>query len=237
MILLIVANVDAKGTPFNKRENINLRLEDTISSIKKWIISKIFNKIIIVENSNNISKIYERLEIPNGCDVEFLGYEGQDFPRHYGKGYGIYEELKYTLIHSKLIKLDQKLCIVSGRYYIKNADYIIKNLKYDFSTGMTNNLKYSFSPLFIVDQNILIKYIFPKFEKIDESIGNSFEHQLAKGVLLAISEGINWELPIEVPVIDGYSGTSNQKYYSNKSKTLAIRIYSRFKKFVFEYKT
>jgi hypothetical protein len=236
MKLLIVANVDAKGTPYNKRSDPNIRLSDTIVAINKWFKSNYFKSIIIVENSNNILKIKNKLIIPQNVEVEYLGYDGQSFPRQYGKGFGVYEAIRYALSNSMMLSLESDICVVPGRYYITNAKYILENLKCGFTTGMSNNLSYAFTPLLVARRDHFIKYIFPQFEQMDESQGKSYEHQLAKAVLIAISEGEKWELPIEVPLIDGVSGTSNERYYKSWIKTRLIRIYSRFKKLVFEYK-
>lgn len=236
MKLLITATIDTKGTPFNKRVDHDLRLNDTIIAINKWFKSGIFISIVIVENSNNISKIKGNLIVPSGLKVEFLGYDGQNFPRQFGKGFGVYEAISYALKHSILLSSNSDICVVPGRYFIKNVNYILNNLTCGFSTGLSNNLTYSFTPMLVANPKIFLTYIFPQFEKMDESCGNSFEHQLAKAVLIAVSDGIAWELPIEPPIIDGVSGTSNLRYYTSWHKTFLTKFYFRVKKFMFEYR-
>lgn len=84
------------------------RLSQYAESLKFFIESKAFNKIIFCENSNYGTEglaALEEMARDNGVRLEILSFQGnvQQVERH-GKGYGEGEIMEYVFDHSELVR-------------------------------------------------------------------------------------------------------------------------------------
>jgi len=237
MTLLLLCTFDDSGIINSKRSNVNDRINDYICSFKKWFNNNYFKKIIIIENSGYHSdKINDLiLQYSNNTLIEFIQFKGQDFDRNLGKGYGVYISLKYLLNNSEYLFKSDKLVIITGRYYITNFRKIIENPKYDLISDFQKNLSYAFNPILFCTTDFLNKYLLNELIYSNDFNGVHYEHCLSKSVHKAISDGIKWSLPKEVPLIDGISGTSNSPYYRNLFHKYMILSYSRIKFYIFNF--
>jgi hypothetical protein len=234
-IIIIMCTLDDGGVINSKRTNIAHRILDTKSALIKWLSLSKYQKFIIIENSGYKSTIFtELISIYTNKQIEFLQFNGQNFDRNLGKGYGVLNALKYLEHNSLLFNENEHFVIIPGRYYIKNHEKIL-NIKSDIISDFQNKLSYAFNPLFKCTRNFIINYLVPYLEQTNDSIGVHFEHCLAKAVHSAIASGVNWDLPCEAPIVDGISGTSNLRYYKNNLHKFFIITYSRFKYFFFSF--
>jgi hypothetical protein len=236
--LLIPCTVDATGIANNLRTNIVDRTSDIEQSLENWINLALFSKILIVENSGYKGNLFNSIKKKyiNKVYIEIVIYDGQNFDRKYGKGYGWYASIKKAIENSQLGKNSEIFTIVPGRYFIPNAKKIITNLKCNMMCNLNNNLTFAFSPIAVFTREFIVNYWLPECKKSNESIGMPMEKYQARAVLRAIADGHKWELPSEDPILQAISGTSNMPYMRGFFHTLTLRYYSYLKKFVFEFK-
>lgn len=136
-ILLLTATIAPKpGVPNLKRTDPKSRLQDYERSLQFYLsmLNKGCDAIIFAENSNSdisiLKKVVEDCQLSD--QVEFLSFDGLDYPPHYDRGYGEFRLIDYAMENSKiLLKLNfeknERVVIwkVTGRYVIKNLQKIM----------------------------------------------------------------------------------------------------------------
>ena len=143
-ILLLTATITPKaGVPNLKRTDPKLRLQDYEKSLQFYlsILNKGCDSIIFAENSNSdISTLKDLVDQHNLSDqVEFLVFDGLDYPPKYDRGYGEFKLIDYAMENSKLIprltsEANTRIVIwkATGRYTIRNLQKIFRRQPKDF---------------------------------------------------------------------------------------------------------
>ena len=86
MLLFLTACVNPKGMAYTKLSNPEIRLQQYKDALN-WYLENTSMKILLVENSGcDFSDVYQK-QIREGR-LEFICYDGNDFDRKRGKGYG-----------------------------------------------------------------------------------------------------------------------------------------------------
>jgi len=132
-ILVMTATITPPASvPFLARNDPRLRLKDYEESLKFYLplINQCISTIVFAENSNSdISSLQDLVDRAGfNKQVEFLVFEGLDYPPSYGRAYGEFKLIDYAMEHSQIIKnQDQEAIIwkVTGRYIVKNLCQII----------------------------------------------------------------------------------------------------------------
>lgn len=132
-ILLLTATITPRvGVPNLKRIDPTIRLQDYkealnfyLSGLHQWC-----DAIVFAENSNSdVSELRQLVEHQNLADyVEFIVFDGLDYPPHYDRGYGEFKLLDYAMANSQIINSEVERTVVwkvTGRYIIKNMKQII----------------------------------------------------------------------------------------------------------------
>jgi hypothetical protein len=112
---------------------------------------------------------------------------------------------------------------------------LLKN-KNPLMCDLTRNLSFAFSPVTLFSKDFIKKYWLKFCSETNDSEGRTMEHQQAKAILRAISDGYKWQLPPVSADIIAVSAISNTPYRTNFLHSLIIKYYSYLKKFVFEFK-
>lgn len=206
--LLLTATIDSSNISFMLRSETNDRLNDYVCAINKWTV---FNdlKIVLVENSNfPWEMLKSRLERTD--NIEYLSFNGQNFPRHRGKGYGEICSLEFAFNKSKQLKNSDVIVKCNGRYFFK--DFMKLGLvNSDITGNFSRDLTTMDSRVFAAEPNFF-RYILKYKENIDDSNGIFFEHILSMAVHEYLIDGGRWSrLPFPL-IIDGISGTENRRY-------------------------
>jgi len=216
IIILLTATIDPKGMIYLRRSDPNIREKDYICALK-YYLEHTYQKIVFVENSNyNLEKIYNLVEKYPKERVEILQFNGNDFPRELGKGYGELKIIDYALKNSTYIKENSLVLKINGRLIVKNILLIIKEIsKYEdvyVCVDLYRGLTFADSRIFFFKPGFIINYLLRFHNVINDSKGIVFEDILAKATLLSIADGRKW-LPIVIrPRIFGYSGGKNIRY-------------------------
>jgi hypothetical protein len=231
--ILLTAAIDPKGVIFMQRNNPLVRENDYIESIKKWLENTTYPLVFCENSGYSLHKIEKIIKSYLNRETEILQFDGQDFPREVGKGYGELLTIKYVIQHSTLSKHYDYVIKVNGRYFIKNikkiAEVLVRNHDIYVMADLKNTLEYSDSRVFAFKIAFVLDYLSQFHELINDSAGFYLEHALARAVLRAISDGYKWvPLPAQ-PTIIGYSGTFNTPYRASKIRRLTGEIIKRVK--------
>lgn len=233
-----MCNVDPKNVIHTKRKNIEDRINDFEKSLPFWFNLGFFKNIIVIENSNYDGDLFKKhiKQSTNTKKIELIVYDGQQYDRKLGKGYGWYQQVNKFLKVSKFAKKTDYFVIVTGRYVINNITEMLFNTKVPLMCNINSNLTFAFSPVTLFPKKFLKNYWLEFCSKTNDSKGRTMEHQQAKALLSAISNGYKWQLPPEEPDIDAISAYSNTQYRRNFIYRMILKNYSYLKKFIFEFK-
>ena len=222
-VLLLTGTVNSSGVYLMKRDDTEVRLKDYLQAITKWINQFPEIKIVFVENSN-FSKKALGDKILNHDNFEYLTFSGQDFSRSKGKGFGEINSLEYDFINSKFINNSDYIIKCSGRYFFKGFSKTVKG-DFDVIGNFNSKLNFMDSRVFAFKKTFFLEYFLKYKNIINDSKGVFFEHALAKAVHEALSKDGNWS-PISFPIIiEGYSGTKNQRF---NTRWNILKIYFKF---------
>jgi hypothetical protein len=213
--LLLTCTIDVRGIANMERSDVRLRLDDYLRALGRWLDDPWVRNIVVIENSGYPLDELQALVLrhPSGKQVEFLSFDGQDFPRSLGKGYGETITLRHALEHSQQLRRTDHFLKANGRYYISNVREVLSCMAPTTSVfcNITKSLSYSDSRVFGGDREFLA-YFCKEGARIDDAVGFWFEHALARAALHAIADGRSWQFIRRLPVIEGYSGTLNRLY-------------------------
>ncbi|UKT63279.1 hypothetical protein [Pedobacter mucosus] len=217
-VILLTASVNVKGMVFTNLQDVEIRALHYIEAIKFY-----FNEtqlpIIIAENTNHDFTNALPAEILNSGRIELLSFDGNQFPKTFGKGYGELESIHHAVLHSKFINPNTKIIKVTGRYKVFNIKVFIKSVAKNDNIlcramYFKGQLK-AFSGIFIFDQHFIENYLMANHELMNDSKGIYFEHVLATTFLKYIADGNKFALLCAYPRLLGISGTENIQHRTN----------------------
>ena len=125
-LIILTSCLNTNNCHSIKRSKFETRLNDYQKSFLSWKNNTNYN-ILIIENSNN-GKYFSEFESDR---IEVITFDGNDFPRHLGKGYGERKSILYAINNSKKFSNIDKYFIITGRYFIHNINDWIKELNDD----------------------------------------------------------------------------------------------------------
>lgn len=234
--ILLTATIDPKGIVFLKRNNPIVRENDYIKSMKRWMEMQQF-PIVFCENSDyNIDKIKNIVKKHKKKKIEILQFDGQCFPREFGKGYGEVIIINYAIRHSKIIKSSDYIIKVTGRYIVENikkmTERLLRNSDIYVMADFKNNLTWADSSVFAFKSSFIVDYLLKFQNLLNDSKGFYFEHALARAICRAIGDGYKWVPLPHKPIVIGYSGTSDTPYKASKVRWLSGEVIHKIKNYL-----
>ena len=229
-ILIMTATITPpSGVPLLARTDSHLRLKDYEESLKFYLplVNRGLSSIVFVENSNSDSSSLQNIVTQAGLNdqVEFLFFNGLDYPPIYGRAYGEFKLIDYAMAHSRTIKNQDKNAIfwkVTGRYIVKNICQVIdrKPSSFDIYCNLRKIPK-RWGDMFLLGwtlkgyqaclHNIHHKLIADEAGLIqpEEVFIDLLEHS-AKDIKLVGRFNLT-------PLVDGVRGSDNQNYSQGRS--------------------
>lgn len=218
--LVLHATVDVRGVVFVKRDDPNERFEDYRQGLSQWVTRNDFDKLIFVENSgydiSELRAITDR-SLLDKESVEFLSFDGQDFPRELGKGYGETLNFEYVLNNSKILSEDDMLIRSNGRYYVENMHAFFEALQAPTEILIEFRQYLGYADVTVLGGTVdfFRRYICPYGREVNDSMGYFMEHAYARAAHRALADGLVWRPFPEVPSVVGFSGTDNVRKKEN----------------------
>ena len=219
LYLLLTATVDVGGVNSARNDPLE-RLADYDWALEQWLRCTTVDGLVFVENSGyDVAGLRSTAEQSgvDGRPVEFLVFDGQDFPRHLGKGYGENVNLDHVLRNSELLGEDDLLLRVNGRNYVENIDAFCAAMRptTDILCDFKEYLTWGDGRVLGGSRKFFANYVVPYGRDVDDSRGYYFEHALARAIHRGIADGLAWKPFPEPPRISGVSGTSNTSHAEN----------------------
>ena len=139
-ILLLTATITPpSGVPDLRRTSPLHRMADYRRALEFYceLPETIITHIVFVENSGtDISPLREVvLKRHASHRVEFVTFNGLDYPSNYGRGYGEFKLMDYAVGHSDILRSAQshdRLWKVTGRYRVLNLPKLLKTAPAQF---------------------------------------------------------------------------------------------------------
>lgn len=218
--VILTCTIDVKGVAFMERSNIDDRFNDYYSALEMWLRATEADSIVFVENSGYDLSLFKELAAKYAHkSVEFISFDGQDFDRALGKGYGEMLALKRVFDSSKLLSEKGWFVKVNGRYFIPRFEEVAKVLatKPDIMCDLSKNLTWADSRVFGGVNKFFESHLFHELLKVNDTKGLYFEHALVAATLRGIADGLSWKLAPFVAIV-GVSGTANEVYKRSRFK-------------------
>lgn len=179
-----------------------------------FYLSKTNLKIVFAENTNTYIGDKYQSYIDRGR-LEFITFEGNSYPKKFGKGYGEALIIKYTLEHSNLIRQSQQILKITGRHLVRNIGALIsqtcdRNTVYANIVRFAKTKYYCQSDFFIAPLEFYNTLFLSRIEEINDSNEAFFESLLYDCTKVWRKMGKTYKeflLPI---VVTGQSGTTGE---------------------------
>jgi len=229
--ILLTATIAPYNVPGLKRTDSEQRENDYIEALKFYLQFNL--PIIFCENSNTKSETILEILKNSKTKFEYLTFKSQLSIE--GKGKGEAEILSYAFLNSTIVKTSTSIIKITGRYKVKNfLNQINKINNGSIYVNLTNNLSYSDSRFFILNNFFYDNYLSLNFKKINEKKGIFMEHALLSSTLNYIADFNKWSLLNQKTIYQGVYGTDNTSYYNNIFKLFLKKIFYRFKIYLFK---
>lgn len=211
-------------------KDISQRLQDYIRNI--YFLNDIPNiNIVVTDNSDyNYSDIIPNI---NKNKFEFLHFNGNNYDKKLGKGYGEKMIIEYAFLNSAILSKSDIVIKLTGRTLCNNLEELIEiytsiSYKKNIIQADTNmKLSYADSRIFIAPTSFFTEIFIPNSNYIDESKGIWFEHILAQSIRLSKTHRIRHYLFLRLPQLKGTSGSTGNKLPQN-TVIKQIKQYIRF---------
>jgi hypothetical protein len=231
----LTATVDVRGVGMLARTDPDERYRDYCWALERWANCPGFDALVLVENSGHDISGFR--DIVSGSllgpeSVEFLSFDGQDFPRHLGKGYGEALNLGHVMSESQLLANEDYVLVRSnGRNVVENIQAFLAVLDgpVDVLCDLQQSLTWADGRVLAGTIPFFRDYVCRFGRDVDDSRGYNFEHALARAIHAAMADGLTWSPFPEPPVIQGFSGTSNKPIADRKLKRVARKLQHRVK--------
>lgn len=235
VVLLLTACINPNGMLYTTIQDKELRKKHYIESLF-FYLTKTQYKIVFVENSNtDISSLYQK-EISEGR-LECITFDGNNYDRSLGKGYGEALILDYACMHSKLISKCYYIVKITGRVIVENVVALIDSCSFEKKSvycelGLRE--KTTVSVFFIAHRDFYSLFLSHK-NLINDFNNCYFEKVLFQSIVEWRKKGDHKYSPFYLPVrMKGICGTSGAIYPNgNKIKAFSkYLLYHFFKYFI-----
>lgn len=196
-VLLLTACVNPRGMSQTVLQDSSLRLEKYREAIRYYLEHTSF-PIVVVENTGVDFSSFFPEEAASGR-LECIAFEGNDYDRALGKGYGEGVIIRHAFEQSRLlgrypfvIKATGSHCVTNLMRILRlatwisvdNADLVICEAKPYRSLAR--------SDLFVGSVSFFRQHFIPRLSQIDEAKGVWFEHVLFDSVCAAEGDGFQF---------------------------------------------
>lgn len=212
---MLTGCIDPNNMSFTKLQDIDTRKKHYLESIK-YYLNETNLSILFVENSGyDISDSF----VPevNSGRLEILTFNGNNYNRLLGKGYGEMLILEYASTFSNLFKTADFIFKITGRYRVLNIQsyinyYFINKNSFDILINFKPDLSFVDSRFWGAKSLFFTESLIKYKDIIDDSNSIHFEHALCKAVHDFINNGFIYSGLNHYPRYSGIYGTDGSRY-------------------------
>jgi len=215
LLLFLTACINPKGMAFTSLQDASLRQKHYVNSLK-FYLDKTDVPILFVENSgSDISHLFQN-EIQKGR-LEILTFQGNEYDKSLGKGYGEMLILKHAYLFSDFFNEASFIFKITGRYKILNIEsyidrYYDNENNFDLIINFTKNLSFVDARFFGANPLFFTEIFLKNNDKINDTKSTYFEHVLSKSAHQAIIAGYKYSNLYHRPRYSGVYGTLGTTY-------------------------
>ncbi len=215
--LLLTACVNPNGMSFTALQNKEERKQQYKNALSFYLAETIA-PIIFIENTGiDFSSEYEEW-IKKGR-LEYITFDGNNYSRSLGKGYGEALIINEAIKRSRFLQESKYVIKITGRLIIKNINQILSSPWLRFNNVFRADLRESvhlWTTIFVIETKELKNIFSDKINIINDSKGVFFEHALYNGL---IEDNTTLLVPFfRKTEVEGISGTVGKTYLSLMSK-------------------
>ena len=213
-VIVLTACIRPNGMSKTVLQDEKERNKQYISALT-WYLTKASCPVLFVENSNVDMSANFSDYIKNG-KLEFLTFNGNDYPRHLGKGYGESLILKHALANSKLLRSANYIIKITGRLILPEINEIISYTSdKNFVALYFERLRYwkdhkIGSKIMYVHKSFLNDYFLPQCNNLNDAEGYTFERLLYDTCIKWRRDGHKIHIFYKPLRIIGCSGTTGK---------------------------
>lgn len=219
IVIFLTACVNPHGMSNTLLVDPTVRLKQYLDAIN-FYIKHTDNNIVIVENSGyDLSRHF-----PSSKRTEFLSFDGNNYDKKLGKGYGEALIVEYALNNSFLLKKASAICKITGRNIVRDISKRVMMYESHVSQVIAMldvKRKFLTAKCICCPTIFWTDYFLPNKQLINDSEHIFFENILYQSLKKWLTDGreLDWII-LPIPV-DGISGTSG------KSVTVSLFNYCK----------
>lgn len=213
-IILLTGCINPNGMTKTVIQDPEARKQQYILAIN-YYLNNTHYPIIFIENTNtDISGGFE--QCVNNKRIEFITFNGNDFNKALGKGYGEAIMIDYAIKKSILIQESSFIIKITGRLIVENIEELTSEMKLSncvYANMVRGNCGLERKSFFFgASVKFLRDYFLANKECIDESINVYFERHLYNECLIwKEAGGLSKEFKHPI-IVKGVSGSTGKDY-------------------------
>ncbi len=218
-VILLTACINPNGMSFTAIQNVQTRL-DQYKEALNWYLKNTKEKIVFAENSLSDFSC-EYTEYINSGRLEYITFDGNNYDRNIGKGYGEALIIKMALLKSHFIAKSDIVVKITGRLIIKNYRQVVffcRDSKTLYAnSSLVNGQCLCYSVMFITPKVFLSDIFLSDISSLNDSKGYFFEHLLYDSMIKWKKCGgkhLDFLMPLNIL---GISGSTGEKYVKKRS--------------------
>lgn len=230
--LLLTGCVNPNGMAFTKLQNKQLRKQQYQTAIK-WYVENTAFDVVFVENT--LSDFTNLIDDSNKERLEVLSFDGNNYDRSLGKGYGEGLIVKYALENSSIIAHSDVIIKITGRLVVSNIKEIIAKhhkeiMEKSIICDVNRKVTVAFSRIVIAPIDFWKNYFMKSINKINDTCHYEFENALATSIREAVATQSTKLCLFKLPyILEGISGTEgtpieNKSYLVIRLKYILFRM-------------
>lgn len=226
-VLLLTACINPNRMVFTQLTDVDERRAQYIASLQ-FYLANTDTKIVFVENSGcDLSPLFMD-DIKKGR-LEILSFNGNEYDRTIGKGYGEALIIQYALEHSIFISNNSRVIKVTGRLQCKNIKEILERCNNeDKLYAILGKNKWGLecdSRIFVSSVCFLNAFFLPKISQLNDSNHYYFEHLLYDASREWMKSGHDFCEIWFFPEIAGSSGSYGFQYDTSFKSKLSFYLH------------
>lgn len=225
-VLLLTGCINPQGMSHTVLQDPEIRKRQYISAIRYYLENTKI-PIVFIENTNtDISGEFFTADYSRR--IEFITFNGNNFDKNKGKGYGEALMIEYALNHSAFLNKSSFVIKVTGRLYVDNIDELVCEMQSPDciyanlvrgNCGLERKSYFFGAPI-----TFLTNYFLSRKQEIDESKKVYFERHLYNESIKWTEDGgkvREFQYPI---LVSGVSGSTGKIYPQEKFPYIKARL-------------
>lgn len=180
IVILLTSCVNPNGMAFTAIQDPVVRLSQYQNSID-WYLRHTNYKIVVTDNSGYDFSVTYAKEVAQGR-IEILFFDGNNYDKSIGKGYGEAKIIDYTIAHSSFITTETNIVKITGRLKVLNINKLLWNYYSGVMiwTYILGDRIICDSRFFVAPVAFFVDYFLKEIDSLNDSHGYFFENLLFK---------------------------------------------------------